>query len=544
MAATATSTSSETWVQGVPLYKTPAPVNVPGAWFDQAAVDKVIRQLRALSHTKGRWAGTPFDPEPWQVDHIIAPIFGWKDQDGLRIVRTAWIEVPRKNGKSTLMSGLATVLLVGDGEAGAEVYSAAGDKAQARIVFEAAKQMMRGNPRLAANMRMLKDVIYVPKTASAYRVLSRVAEAAHGLNVSGALVDEVHVHKSRDLIDALETGTGSREQPLIIFITTADEGQQTSVYAEKHDYTIGLAEGRVLDPTFYGAIWAAEDGDDPFDPRTWAKANPGLGTSVRPDYIAKEARRAQQSPAYLPTFLRLSLNRRVRMTARYVNIGDWDKCADTGLGLDQLTGRPCYAGLDLASTTDIAALALVFPGEDGSYSFFHRFWCPQENILERSRRDGVPYQQWVEGGWLTATPGNVIDYEAILRELKAVNNATRLMEVGYDRWGATQISQQLTAEGIKVVPIGQGFASMSAPTKDLLRLVLEGRVKHRGDPVLRWMVGNTVVRTDPAENMKPDKEKSTGRIDGVVAAIMALDRAIRGTKQSVYEKKDGDEWKL
>lgn len=521
------------WPQGKPLWQTPIPPDVPGAWYDQAAVDRVLRALRALRHTKGRWSGAAFDPEPWQIDHIIGPIFGWKHPDGRRIVNTAWLEIPRKNGKSTTASGLALVLLCADGESGAEVYSAAGDRAQARIVFDAAKQMARGTPQLAKRLKLLASAIVAPRSGSSYRVLSKVAEAAHGLNVSGALIDEVHVHKSRDLIDAIETGTGAREQPLVIFITTADEGEQHSIYAEKHDLTIQLAQGLGVEPSFYGAIWAAADDDDPFSEATWRKANPGLGTTVRLDYLQRESNRAQLSPSYLPTFLRLSLNRRVRSEARFLRLADWDKTAGA-VDLEGLAGRYCYAGLDLASTTDIAALVLAFPSDDGTFDVLPFFWIPEENILERERRDRVPYRRWVAEGMVRATPGNVIDYAAIKATIADLSEQYDIRECGFDRWGATQLSLELDAEGVTVVPIGQGFASMSPPTKELERMVLEKRLRHGGHPVLRWMVDNTVVRTDPAENVKPDKAKSTGRIDGVVALIMSIDRATR-SRPSVYE---------
>ena len=523
------------WPQGKPLYQTPLPPDVPGAYFDQEAVDRVVKAIGSLKHTKGKWAGSRFELEPWQLEHIVTPIFGWKRADGKRVFRTVWIEVPRKNGKSSLCSGLAVVLLCADGEQGAEVYSAAADRLQARIVFDAAKQMAMGTPQLATRLKFYAQSMAVPKTASSYRVLSKVAEAAHGLNVSGALVDEVHIHKSRDLIDAIETGTGAREQPLVIFITTADQGEQTSIYAEKHEYTVQLAQGVISDPTFYGVIWAADETDDPFLESTWRKANPGLGVTVNLDYIEKEARRAQQSPSYFPTFLRLSLNRRVRSEARFLNLVDWDNTAGIVVA-EKLQGRACYAGLDLASSTDIAALELVFPDEDGTYDVLSYFWVPEENILERGRRDKVSYLGWVNGGLITATPGNVIDYEHIKAKIKELGQVYNILEIGYDRWGAVQLSQNLMDEGFTMVPIGQGFASLSPPTKDLERLVLEKKIRHNGNAVLRWMISNTVVQTDAAENVKPNKAKSTGRIDGVVALVMGIDRAIRNeSAPSKYE---------
>lgn len=522
--------------KSAPLWQTPLPPDVPGAWFDRAAVDKVVKALRALRHTKGKWAGLPVELEPWQLEHIVAPIFGWKHPDGSRIIRTAWIEMPRKNGKSTVASGLALVLLCADGEQGAEVYSAAGSRPQAQIVFDEAKKMARATPSLSKKLRLLAGTISVLKTGSRYQALSRIAEAAHGLNVSGAIVDEVHVHKSRHLIDAIETGTGARRQPLVIFLTTADDGDETSIYAEKHNYTVQLAKRVVADASFYGVIWAAEEADDPFSETTWRKANPGLGVTVSLDYIRQEAHRAKMLPAYLPTFLRLSLNRRVRSENRALNIADWDQSA--GLVVEeQLAGRVCYGGLDLASTLDIAAFVLVFPGEDGTYDLLCRFWTPEATMPERSRRDQVPYQFWVDQGLLIATPGEVIEYAAIEREIERLGERFNIREIAYDRWGAAQTRQNLEGAGFTMVDMGQGYASMSAPTKELLKLVISRKLRHGGQAVLRWMADNLVVRSDASGNQKPDKEKSRQKIDGMVAAIMALDRATRHEppKRSVYE---------
>ena len=529
MTTTAPSTSSP------PLWQTPLPPDVPGAWFDQEAVDRVVKALRALRHTKGRWAGQPVELEDWQLQYLVAPVFGWKHPDGSRIFRTVWFEVPRKNGKSTVASALGLVLFCADGEQGAEVYSAAASESQATIVFGEARKMAAASPALSKRLEILRKALVAPKTGSVFRALSRVAEAAHGLNVHGGIIDEVHVHKSRHLIDAIETGTGARTQPLVIFLTTANDGDETSIYAEKHNYTVQLAKRVVEDPTFYGVIWAAEETDDPFAESTWRKANPGLGTTVQLDYVRKEARRAKSIPAYFPAFCRLTLNRRVRAENRALNIADWD--ASAGLvAEDKLAGRICYGGLDLASTLDIAAFVLVFPDDDGTYDVLCRFWTPGETIDERSRRDQVPYQVWVDQGLLIASPGSVIGYRAIELEIEALSRRFDIREIAYDRWGAAQMRQNLEDDGFTVVQTGQGYATMTAPTKEMLGLVISKRLRHGGHPVLRWMADNLVVRTDPAGNLKPDKEKSRQKIDGMVALIMAISRAvIDGSGRSVYE---------
>lgn len=529
-----------------PLWQTPLPPDVPGAWFDQAAVDKVLRALRALRQTKGkRWSQRPLELEPWQIEYIVAPVFGWKHPDGSRIIRTVWIEIPRKNGKSTLASGLAIVGLCADGEPGAEVYSAAASRDQAKIVFNEAKAMAQSAGQLAGRLRYFVSAISVPNTQSTYRVLSRIAEVAHGLNVHFALIDEVHIHAKRDLIDALETGTGARDQPLIVFITTADDGAETSIYAEKHAYTINLAKRLFADATFYGVIWAAAETDDPFKEATWRKANPGYGTILRPDYVRKEAQRAKQTPTYLPTFKRLQLNLRVRSESRFLELARWD--ASAGLVTERrLEGRICYGGLDLASSTDIAALELVFPmdpprGKQQAEEFavLSYFWVPEESIAKRGAL-APAYRAWVRQGRLLTTQGDIIDTEAIRLKIGELGARFRVREIAYDRWGAFALVPALQGMGFTCVPMGQGYASMSAPTKKLEELVLAAKLRHGGHPVLRWMADNLAVRRDAAANLKPVKPSdpsSPKKIDGMVALIMGLDRAIRNNdrSRSVYE---------
>jgi phage terminase large subunit-like protein len=488
----------------------------------------VLRALRGLRHTKGKWAGVALDPDEWQIEWLIKPLFGWKHPDGTRVIRTAWIEIPRKNGKSTIASGFAIVLLAADGEQGAEVYSAAGSKEQARIVFEEAKKMAQASPALRRRVRTYKDAIVYSPTGGAYKVLSSAAEVAHGLNVSGGVVDEVHTFKSRNLVDAIETGTGAREQPLIIFITTADEGDEQSIYAEKHNYAIKVAEGVVQDPTFYAAIWAAEEKDDPFVEATWRKANPGLGTTVKLEYLRKEAERARTTPTYFATFMRLHLNRRVHGATRFIPLAKWDQRANVQLIREgEFEGKPCYAGMDLSSTTDLTALVLLFPRDDGRKTVLPFFWMPKNNLAERQRQDRVPYETWERMGLLTATEGDVVDYQAVRLKLNELGKRHEIREVAYDPWNATQLSLELQDDGFTCIPMRQGFASLSAPTKDLLAHILAGRWHHGGNPILRWMAANLVVVTDAAGNVKPNKAKSTGRIDGLAAAINALDRAAR-----------------
>lgn len=488
-----------------------------------------------MKHTKGRWAGEHFVLQAWQRDEIIRPLFGRKRADGTRQYRTAYIEIPRKNGKSTLSSAIALYLLFADGEAGGEVYSAAADRDQARIVFNQAKAMVEESKSLNKRAILYKNSMVIPKTRSTYQVLSADAFTKHGLNAHGIVFDELHAQPNRELYDVLTTSTGARLQPLMVMITTAGF-DKTSICWEQHEYAQRLLDGTFEDPSFFAYIAAADFDDDWTDPVIWAKANPGMDVTVSAEYLAEQCTRAQQSPAYQNTFRRLHLNQWTSQESRWLDMQAWDKCADP---LPDLAGRACYGGLDLASTTDIAAFVLCFPPEREGEPFYllPTFWIPDENMIERARRDRVPYDAWVRDGLINATPGNVIDYMYIRAAINELGDLYEIKDIAFDRWGAELLRQQLEEDGFEMVQMGQGFASMSAPSKELLRLVLSRGLVHGGNPVLRWMADNVTVKQDPAGNLKPDKGKSREKIDGIVAAIMAIDRATRneGGGKSVYE---------
>ncbi len=511
--------------------------SAPEFWFDEAAAERaVVFFRRYLRHTKGRWAGTGFDLMGWQERDVIRPLFGWKRADGLRRFRTAYIEVPRKNGKSTLASGIALYLLFADREPGAEIYSAAADRDQAAIVFDQARAMVEEAPELAKRAEVFKRSIVVLATRSVYRVLSAEAYSKHGLNAHGIVFDELHAQPTRDLWDVLTTSTGARSQPLTVAITTAGYDRE-SICWEIHEYARQVLAGVVTDPSFFAYIAAAGEGDDWTSPEVWRRANPGFGVTVSEDYMRQECERAMHVPAYQNTFRRLHLNQWTQQNERWLDLSAWDACAAP---VPDLKGRQCYAGLDMASTIDIAALSLVFPPKSEREPFWVLpfFWIPGESIVERARRDRVAYDAWVRDGLVCATEGNVIDYGAIQAEIERLGDIYHIREIAFDRWGAAQISQNLDGAGFTMVPFGQGFASMSPPTKELLRLVLEKRLGHGGNEVLRWMADNMVVKQDAAGNLKPDKSKSREKIDGLVATIMGLDRAIRnGSAASVYDKR-------
>ncbi len=506
-----------------------------GLYFNEAAAQRVIDFFGFLTHSKGEWAGQPFNLSPWQA-FMVWVLFGWKRSDGMRRFRIAYNEVARKNGKSTFAAGVGLYLFLADQEAGAEVYSAATKRDQAKIIHSEATRMVQASPYLRKVITVVRDNLSIRSTNSKYEPLGADADTLDGLNIHGAIIDEIHAHRTRAVIDVLETATSARRQPLQFEVTTAGYDQH-SICFEHHDYSVKVLEGVVEDDTWFAFIAALDEGDDWTDEHVWAKANPNLGISVKLDDLQRKCEKAQQVPAAQNNFRRLHLDEWTRQSTRWLDLSKWDATAGEA-NPEELKGRICYGGLDLASTTDIAALALVFP-YDNDFKVLMRFWIPSEAMRERSQRGRVPYDVWVRQGLIKATEGNVIDYRIIRQDIEALAEQYNIREIGFDRWGATQLIQELQDADLTVVQIGQGFASMSAPTKELLNLVLGKRLHHGGNPVLRWMADNMVVKQDPAGNLKPDKEKSTEKIDGMVALVMAIDRASRNdTGVSVYEEED------
>ncbi|KAF1084848.1 Phage Terminase [Sporotomaculum syntrophicum] len=507
--------------------------------FDEYSAERAVKFIENyLTHTKGKWAGVRFELEPWQHD-IITPLFGTLNEDGTRQYRTCYVEIPRKNGKSELGAAVALKLLFADNEPGAEIYSAAADRDQAAIVFNTAAQMVRQNPKLAKRCKIIDSQkrIVIPATGSFYRAISADAHTKHGFNAHGIIFDELHTQPNRELWDVLTTSGGTRTQPLIFAITTAGY-DRNSICWEQHEYAQKIIDGVIEDKTFLPVIYAAGKEDDWRDEKVWYKANPALSTFRGIEEMRAMAKKAEQVPALQNTFRRLYLNQWTQQEDRWLDLAAWDATAGT-IEPDELLGKCCFGGLDLASTTDIAAFVLVFPMDDGGFVVLPHFWIPRDNMRERINRDRVPYDVWTRQGLITATEGNVIHYEAIRRHIEQLGQLYNIREIAFDRWGAVQITTELDDAGFTVVQFGQGFASMSPPTKELLNLVLSKKLVHGGNPVLRWMADNMVVKQDPAGNVKPDKSKSSEKIDGMVALIMALDRATRYQEsESVYNKKE------
>ena len=508
---------------------TPTPYMAEGSNYNKASADYAVIFIESLCHTKGTWAGKPFELIDWQ-EQIIRDLFGTLKPNGYRQFNTAYIEIPKKQGKSELAAAVALLLTCGDGEERAEVYGCAADRQQAAIVFDVAADMVRMCPALSKRVKILasqKRLIYTP-TNSFYQVLSAEAYSKHGFNIHGVVFDELHTQPNRKLFDVMTKGSGdARMQPLYFLITTAGTDTHSICY-ETHQKAKDIIAGRKIDPTFYPVIYGADESDDWTDPKVWKKANPSLDITVGIDKVKAACDSAKQNPGEENAFRQLRLNQWVKQAVRWMPMDKWDKCAFS-VDDDELEGRVCYGGLDLSSTTDITAFVLVFPplDEDDKYIILPYFWIPEDNLTLRVNRDHVPYDVWERQGYLQTTEGNVVHYGFIEKFIEKLGERFNIREIAFDRWGAVQMVQNLEGMGFTVVPFGQGFKDMSPPTKELMKLVLEQKIAHGGHPVLRWNMDNIYIRTDPAGNIKADKEKSTEKIDGAVATIMALDRAIR-----------------
>ena len=535
-----------------------------GSNYNKASADYAVMFIESLCHTKGTWAGKPFELIDWQ-EQIIRDLFGTLKPNGYRQFNTAYIEIPKKQGKSELAAAVALLLTCGDGEERAEVYGCAADRQQAAIVFDVAADMVRMCPALSKRVKILasqKRLIYTP-TNSFYQVLSAEAYSKHGFNIHGVVFDELHTQPNRKLFDVMTKGSGdARMQPLYFLITTAGTDTHSICY-ETHQKAKDIIEGRKIDPTFYPVIYGADESDDWTDPKVWKKANPSLDITVGIDKVKAACESAKQNPGEENAFRQLRLNQWVKQAVRWMPMEKWDKCA-FAVDEDELEGRVCYGGLDLSSTTDITTFVLVFPpslggaasvprlgdgfatsccpplDEDDKYIILPYFWIPEDNLTLRVNRDHVPYDVWERQGYLQTTEGNVVHYGFIEQFIERLGERFNIREIAFDRWGAVQMVQNLEGMGFTVVPFGQGFKDMSPPTKELMKLVLEQKIAHGGHPVLRWNMDNIYIRTDPAGNIKADKEKSTEKIDGAVATIMALDRAIRCGNDhgaSVYDER-------
>ena len=512
--------------------------------FDEKKARRVVRFIECLKHTKGEFHGKPFKLLPWQ-EKIIRDVFGTvrEEDPEMRQYNQVYIEIGKKNGKSELGAALALNMLINDDEWKAEVYSCASDRQQAAIVFDVAVDMVRQNPTLSKLIKIIpstKRMVYQP-TGSIYQVLSSEVATKHGLNVSACIFDELHTQPTRALYDVMTQGSGdARRQPLWFFLTTAGT-DRNSVCWEVHQKAVDILEGRKHDPRFYPVVYGLPDDADWQDEQNWYRCNPSLGYTITIDKVRDAYHKALDTPADENMFRQLRLNQWVKQSIRWMPMDKWDECGAPVIPGD-LEGRVCYAGLDLSSTGDLTTLVLVFPPSDEvePYQILPFFWLPEETLPLRVRRDHVMYDVWEKQGFLQTTDGNVVHYGFIEKFICELGEKYNIREIAYDRWNATQMVQNLEDDGFTMIPFGQGFRDMSPPTKELMRLVLEHRLAHGGHPVLRWNMDNAFVRTDPAGNLKIDKQKSTEKVDGAVALVMALDRAMKNQNSggSVYDERE------
>lgn len=503
-----------------------------GYWFSKHAADRVCEFFEwCLKHSKGRWAQRLFKLQTWQKKYLRR-LFGWFRPDHTRRYRRTSAWIPRKNGKSTLAAGIALYLAFADNEHAAEVYLAASAAEQAAIVFTEAKRMALGSEDLAESIEVSKISLLQPRSLSSIQMLTSKASSKHGFNPHACIIDEVHAIKDRELYDVLTSGSTAREQPMEVVISTAGY-DRNSVGWEIWDYACKVRDGIIEDPEYLPLIFAADPTDDWHSPAVWKKANPNLGVTFTLAAFRAEYMKARNSPGRENAFRRLHLNQWTEQATRWMSMDKWDACSGP---VDLRTlGPECWMGMDLSKRTDLSAVAAVFKDAD-DWAAHVWLYLPEDDLEDRERRDGVPYRLWVRQGYITLTPGNVIDYSFIRTQVLEIATQFEIQELAYDPHGATQLAIQLRDDGINCFEFGQGMKYMSEPTKALEALVLQRRLRHGGHPVLRWMVSNAAVIGDSSGNIKLAKHKSTGRIDGLVALVMALARGTLGEDQtSVYE---------
>lgn len=524
---------------GIPGYD-PWATAGDGDYFDHGkALEAADFFALRLTHQKtSEFAGKPLVLEPWELS-IVYNLFGWKRSNGMRRYRKVYITTARKSGKSTLCAGLAVCTFMCDGEIGAEVYCAAAERGQARILFDLAGGMMGANPELLKHVTILRRRITLDATNSFLEAISSEAKSKHGYNAHAVFVDELHVIPNRDLVDALSTSFGSRSEPLIVYLTTAG-WDRSSICWEKYTYAKDVRNGVITNREFLPVIYELDETDDWQDETLWIKANPNLGVSMTMEDLREDCEHAKQVPGYQNTFRRLKCNQWTSQAECWLPMDRWDGGCGGPIDEDALAGRRCFAGVDMSSTTDLTSVCLLFPPleDDEPYQAIWRCFVPEECKAMKSRSELGSYQEWVATGHLIATPQNVVDHNRVQAEIVALGQKFDIAEIAIDRQDSTQMQTNLMGEGFDVVRYGQGFYSMSSPTKALEVLVLSGQLRHGDNPVARWCANNVAVDYGPTENMKPTKApgRSAGRIDAIVALIMALgQQALDEAGGSIYE---------
>ena len=475
-------------------------------------------------HSKGaEWAGKPLELEPWQK-FIVGNVFGWKRKDtGLRKYRYFYIEVARKNGKSTVMAFIGVYVLVCDGEPGAEIYTAATKKDQAKIIFDEAKNMVNASPELRKLLDTYKNNISYDAELSKFEPLASDTDSLDGLNVHLGMIDELHAHKNGDVYDILDSAKGARTLPIIGAVTTA--GKNPQCYCkQRHDYYVNILRGTIENEDIFIFIASLDEGDDWTDETVWIKANPNLGVSVKIEDMRAMCETAKNLLSAQNEFKCKKLNMWVSSTVSWASMRDWKKCPQP-ITKKELLGKRCYIGGDLATRNDLASVVAEFPLDDKYYAVLHHSFMPEDRIYENSRRDNIDYQALINAGYITPTPGAVVDFDYIEAYIKGMAAKYKVVEACFDPWNASQLMSHLAEDGMRVVEVRQGYRTLSEPTKDLEGCILNHKIVHYDDPLLTWAVGNVVVQTDENANVRPTKAKSGNKIDPAMALIIAHTRA-------------------
>lgn len=514
-----------------------------GFVFDANAAAEVIGWFQShLTHVKGELSGKAFRLERWERA-IVGNAFGWKDKRGCRRYRRVLIFVARKNGKTPLAAGFANRLYLGEHEGGAEVYSIASTRAQARLVWSWASGQIRRDRELRGACRIYShSIVRTDDLESFYQPVAAEAQGLDGANAHAAIIDELHALSDPELVRVAETSTAARRQPMIVYITHAGYDRDTICH-EVYQYGCDVRDGAIVDPKFLPAIFEPGEGDNWRDEKTWAKANPNLGVSVKLDYFRGEFERAVRNPAYEATFRRLHLNQWTEAETLWISSSTWSKFGEV-VNRDSLQGRVCFGGLDISLTRDMTSLALCFPPtpQDAKYRLINFFWLPDSDLKDREDRDRASYFVWSQRGWLELIKGSVIESGPIERTILQAKKMFKIQEIAYDRYRSGELVTRLSgAHGMTMVEHGQGFLGMNAPMAEMERLLLLGELRHEANPIMQWQIGRTNAVRDTSGNMKPDKSSRNARIDGVVAAIMAVGRAVASAPKSgsVYSQRGG-----
>lgn len=504
--------------------------------FDEGKSTRVCQFIELLPHIKGQWAGQPFTMEPWEV-FIVSVVFGWVDEHGLRRFRTAYLEVARKNGKSFLMAAIGLYLLCADGEGGAEIYSAAVKKDQSKLVWDIARRQVLKTPALqqAFGVEAWKHSIFVESTASSFLPLASDSDSLDGLNVHGGLIDELHAHKSREVFDVIETGTGARQQSLMFIITTAGSNRAGICY-EQRNYVTKLLNGVAQDESYFGIIYTLDDEDIDTvwdNPDVWIKANPNYGVSVLPFDLERLVKKARETPSAMNNVLTKRFNIWVNQDAAWLDMWKWDACRDESITLEDFEGERCIIGADFASKVDIAALCLLFERDGHLYPFL-RYYIPDERIRDSSNDQ---YSGWWREGRFTVTPGQIIDFDYIEQDCEQFASMFEVAEFAYDPHQATQFAGRMINNGWNMVEVRPNVLNFSEPMKELEARTI-AKTLHHNDPVLSWMVSNVVCHYDAKDNIYPRKERPEDKIDGVIALLSAMNRYMQPDEEtSIYNKR-------